>query len=65
MGPEIPKVKTSATLEAHTFMCRPWIEVRSKAKLEPLLRAFQRYVTHHLHRRKLGRFLTFNGWESN
>jgi hypothetical protein len=41
------------------------IEMRSKTKLYPLLRAFQRYVTHHLHARKSGRFPTFNGRESN
>ncbi len=30
-----------------------------------MFRAFQRYVARYLHVRKLGRFLTFNGWESN
>jgi hypothetical protein len=30
---EIPKIGTFATLEAHNFVCKPLIEVRSKAKL--------------------------------
>jgi hypothetical protein len=46
---EIAKVGTPATLGPHNFVCRPPIEMRSKTKLEPSLRAFQRYVTHHLH----------------
>jgi hypothetical protein len=28
-SPEIPKIETPATLEAHNFMCKPLIEVRS------------------------------------
>jgi hypothetical protein len=32
-SPEIPKIGTPMTLEAHNFVCRPPIEVRSKAKL--------------------------------
>ncbi len=46
-------------------MCRPSIDMRSKEKLYPLLRAFQWYVACHLHARKSGRFLTFSGRESN
>jgi len=60
-SPKIPKVGTLATLGAHNFVCRPPIEMRSKSKLYPSLRAFQRYVTHHLHTRKSGRFLTSSG----
>jgi len=30
---EIPEIGTLATLEAHNFVCRPLIEVRSRAKL--------------------------------
>jgi len=30
---EIPKVEILATLEVHNFVCKPLIEVRSKAKL--------------------------------
>jgi len=30
---EIPKLGTLVILEAHNFVCRPSIEVRSKAKL--------------------------------
>ncbi len=62
---EISKVGIPTTLGAHNFVCKPPIEMRFKEKLQPLLRAFQRYVAHHLHIRKLRRFLTFNGWESN
>jgi hypothetical protein len=32
-SPEIPKIETFATLEAHNFLCKPLIKVRSKAKL--------------------------------
>ncbi len=49
----------------HNFASRPPIEVRSKAKLQLSLRAFQRYVARHLQTNKLGRFLTFSGRESN
>jgi hypothetical protein len=56
---------TFATLGAHSFVYKPLIVMRSQEKLWPLLRNFQRYVTHHLHGRKLGQLLTFNGWESN
>jgi hypothetical protein len=64
-SPKIPKVGPPATLGAHNFVCRPPIEMRFKAKLYPSSRAFQRYVARHLHARKLGRFQTFNGRESN
>jgi hypothetical protein len=37
---EIPKIRTLKTLEAHNFACKPPIEMRSKAKLYPLLRVF-------------------------
>jgi hypothetical protein len=36
-------------LEAHNFVCKPSIEVSSKAKLKPLSRVFVWYVAHHLH----------------
>jgi hypothetical protein len=62
---EIPKVGTLATLGPYNFVCRPPIEMRSKTKFYPLPRAFQRYVAHHQHARKSGRFLTFSGRESN
>jgi hypothetical protein len=32
-SPEIPKIETSVTLEAHNFVWKPSIEVRSKEKL--------------------------------
>jgi hypothetical protein len=44
---------------------KPPIEVTFKAKLYPLLRAFQQYVAHHLHVSKLGQLSTFDGRESN
>ncbi len=64
-SPEIPKVGTSMTLGPHNFVYIPLIEMRFKAKLYPSSRSFQRYVTNHLHARKLSQFLTFNGRESN
>jgi hypothetical protein len=64
-GPEIPKIGTPTTLGAHNFVCRPSIEMRFKSKLYPSLRAFQWYVARHLQTIKLGKFLTFSGWESN
>jgi len=64
-SPEIAKFGTLAVSEPHNFVCRPSIEVQSKTKLHLLSRTFHRYVTHHLHIRRLGRFPTFSGWESN
>ncbi len=43
-SPEIVPKGTLATLEPHKFANRPWIKMQSKAKLQLLLRAFQRYV---------------------
>ncbi len=63
--PETPKVGTLVILGAYNFMCKPLIEMRSKAKLYPLLKAFQWYVSCHLHIRELRQFLTFSGQESN
>ncbi len=63
--PEIPKIGTLATLGAYNFVYKPPIEMRSNAKLQPFSRSFQQYVACHLHIRKLGRFLTFIGQESN
>jgi len=37
--PEIPKIGTFATLDAHNFVCKPPIEMKSKSKLSPLLRS--------------------------
>ncbi len=53
-NPKITKVSISATLGPHNFVCRPSIEMRSEAKLQPLLRAFQLYFARHLHIRKSG-----------
>jgi hypothetical protein len=44
------------TLRAHNFVCRPSIKVNYKAKLYPLLKAFQRYVACHLSMRNRGNF---------
>ncbi len=62
---KISKFGTFGTLEGHNFLCRSSIEVRSQAKLWPLLRTFQLYVECHLHARISGRFLTFSGRKSN
>jgi hypothetical protein len=32
-SPEILEIETSTTLKVHNFLCKPLIEVRSKAKL--------------------------------
>jgi hypothetical protein len=32
-NPEIPKIEIPVVLEAHNFVCKPPIEVRSKTKL--------------------------------
>jgi hypothetical protein len=36
-----------------------------KTTLHPLSKSFQKYVACHLYTHNLGRFPTFNGWESN
>jgi hypothetical protein len=64
-SPEIPKIKTPTTLEAHNFVCKPPIAMSFQEKLYTLLTAFQWYMARHLHTNNLGRFPTFNGWESN
>jgi len=67
-SPRNPKnfeIRIFATLEVHNFLCKLLIEVRSKSKSHPSLRAFQKYVTHHLHVNKLRQFPTFNGRKSN
>ncbi len=55
-SPKIPMVGTLVILGAHNFVCRILIRMRFKAKLQPSLKAFQRYVARHLHARKSGRF---------
>jgi hypothetical protein len=62
---EIPKIGILAILEAHNFVCKSLIEVRSKAKLNPLSSSFQRYVARHLQATKSGRFSIFSGQKSN
>ncbi len=64
-SPKIPKIGIPVTLETHNFVCRPLIEMMSRKKLQLLSKVFQWYVAHHLYARELGRFLTFNSWESN
>jgi len=64
-NPEIVKVGTLMTLGAYNFSCRPRVEMKSKAKLYALSRAFQWYVASCLHASKSGWFLTFNGRELN
>jgi hypothetical protein len=64
-SPEVFKIGTLATLEAHNVLWKHSIEVRSEAKLYPSLRAFQRYVACHLNASKSGQFLTFSCQESN
>ncbi len=62
---EITPARILATLESHNIASRPWIEVRSKEKLQLLSRAFQRYIARCLHLSESGRFSTFSGRESN
>jgi hypothetical protein len=64
-SPEILEIGTSTTLQAHNFVCRPLIEMRFKEMLYPSSIAFQQYVACQLKTRKSGKFLTFNGQESN
>ncbi len=59
-SPEIPKVGTPANFGAHNFVCKPLIEMRSKAKSYPFSNVFQRYVARHLYARKSERILTFS-----
>ncbi len=59
------KLGLLAFWKAITFFFKPLIEVRSKEKLQPLSRAFQRYVARHLHACISGQFPTFNGRGSN
>ncbi len=54
-----------AILEPHNFAIKLWIVMRSKAQLQLLSRAFQRYVACPLQPNKLGRFQTFFGRKSN
>ncbi len=62
---EILKIGILTILETHNLVFRPLIEMKFKAKLQPLSKAFQRYVACHLHTRKSGQFPTFNGQKSN
>ncbi len=65
MGVLIAKVGTPTTLWDYNFLCKPSIGMRSKIKLQPLFKAFQRHVTYHLHAKTSSRFPTFCGQESN
>ncbi len=60
-NPKISKIGSPVILGAHNFVCKPPIEMISRANLYLSLRAFQQYVAHHLNVRKSGRFLIFNG----
>jgi hypothetical protein len=64
-SPKILEIETLNTLEAHNFLVKPSIKMSPKKKLYSSSRAFQWYVTHHLHASKSRRFLTFSGRESN
>jgi hypothetical protein len=60
----IPEIGTPVTLGIYKFLCKPLIEVKTKAKLYLSSRAFQCHVAHLLHPCNLGQFLIFSGWES-
>jgi hypothetical protein len=62
---QFPKIGTFVTLDAHNFLCRPLIEVRSKEKLYFLSKVFQIYVARFLKACNSRKFLTFNGQKSN
>ncbi len=64
-NPEIAKVWTPTTLQDYNSLLKPWIRMRSKAKLQISSRDFQRCVPIHLHTSGSGQFPTFSGWESN
>jgi hypothetical protein len=56
---------TPGTLNGHNSRLQSPIAMRSKPKLYPLSRSFQRHVAHSNRMSGRGRFLTFNGRESN
>jgi hypothetical protein len=60
-NPKIPKIGSPVILGAHNFVCKPPIKMIFRTNLYLSLRAFQRYVAHHLNVRKSRRFLIFNG----
>ncbi len=62
-SPKILEIMTFVILETPNFSCRSLIEMKSKAKLQPLLRSFQKYVTCHLHASKSGQFFIFSGFK--
>ncbi len=64
-SPEIVSIWTPKTLGVHNSFLRPLIEMKFKAKLQLSSRAFQRCVALRLQTPGSGRFLTFNGRESN
>ncbi len=64
-SPEIAPIRIPMSLELHNFANRPWIEVRSEAKLYLLSRAFQWYVACCMQTSKSGQFPTFSGRELN
>jgi hypothetical protein len=64
-SPEIVLIYTTGTLGIHNFLFKPSSGMRSKAIWYFSLRAFQHHVTLLLQTSRTGRFLTFNGQESN
>ncbi len=64
-SPKIAPIGTPTTLEPHNFTNRPWIEMRSEAKLQLSSRAFQWFVACPFQLSKSGQFLIFFGRESN
>ncbi len=56
---------TPRTLNRHNSRLQSWIATRSKPKLQPLSRSFQRHVAHSNRMSRRHRFPTFSGWESN
>jgi hypothetical protein len=64
-SPEIPKIRLSRFWKAHSFVQRPSIEVRYKAKLYPSLKTFQWYVARHVQERNFKRFPTFLSFDRN
>jgi len=56
---------TLETLNRHNSRLQSWIATRSKPKLYPSSRFFQRHVAHSNRTLERGRFPTFSGRESN
>ncbi len=63
--PKFPKLGFPPLLKPITSCVYFQLRRGLKTTLHPLSKSFQKYVACHLYTHNLGRFPTFNGWESN